>query len=253
MSRTDIKSYTDFSIIEENILHLNGIGSGQFYVTEGPIIHKDEQASGKLLDTRCIQQHILYARGDFSNCGTKTIEVYRTNQGVGNINTDWKLLYQDSNSLLLRLYGSEACATDSNGCPCLIGTGGFHETNISLKIDVRVNLLDFCTKENNINHDVCFKYLSEYMADEKSDRKTQVIEYAKEYCDKYKGLSIFNLPRDTSITDKDYNFCGCNMNPDYYGEFYKSLTKKYSGIDLSPLRPSCLLPHVHKVLLNLLD
>lgn len=217
-------------------------------------------ASGSVPDHECWGTYTLYIQGKLSD-GTNTpqIAIANTNndpkQG-GNIYSGWQALAMNVSSLLLSLSSNEKCIGNGCGCP-FDQKGGWSNVSVSLRIDVDVNLLNYCTISgtHNIYHNMCYNYLGNYLSNndqtqtnqnqtqttEKSNQ--QISSYLKEYCaQKYPNhnLSLFNDPQ--KMDPKDYQICACHMPDNNYVQFHESMIKHFPDLNLGTNSPNCLHP-----------
>lgn len=105
------------------------------------------------------------------------------------INTGWISLNYNGPQLISTLHISNICDDGGNGskCACIFQKqGGWSGTTISLRVDVSVNLLNFCTKEGteNIYYDMCYDFINGYVNGFGSGTNEQIDNYIKEYCKK---------------------------------------------------------------------
>lgn len=207
-------------------------------------------ATGSVSSHGCWCTYSLYVQGNLSD-GSKTnyTNVWSTSgspdQG-GGVNSGWIVLLTNANSVINKIWSQEG--SSGSGCGCAFESlGGWSDVSISLRIDVIVNLLDFCLGPGpNYMYkfnDMCYYYISDYITDKKLGPSQAITTALQNYCSqKYpnKGLSIFNLP--ATINKQDYQVCACNMPDIYYQEFEQSIKSQFPNLDLGSIRPNCLLP-----------
>ena len=208
-------------------------------------------ASGSVTGHDCDATYTLYASGTVSSptctSNTNKINLHSTGRGIGGggpVNSGWVLLLKNSVALINSLQTHEECT--GSGCGCKFEKyGGWAGVSISLKIEVTVNLYNYCTTNNtkNIHDDICYNYMSNYINASALGPDQHITDYMKQYCNTAYpkgGLSIFNQP--ISIDQKDYNICACNMPDEYYQQFEQSIKGQFPDLDLGSIRPNCLLP-----------
>ena len=121
------------------------------------------------------------------------------------------------------------------------GCGGKSEwdnTRINLRLDVVVNLEDYCTTKNNIyDQDMCYNYLGEYFqSGEETDYMTT---YVQDYC--VRTMPTGSLDDLNTADKRNTNICACNMPVESYDDFVAEAEKQYTG-DFSSMPPQCVYP-----------
>lgn len=160
------------------------------------------------------------------------------------VNSGWLALMINTTSLISTLTTNGQCSY--SGCGCGFEYyGGWSGVSISLRLDVFVNLYNYCTAGpvNNIYQDMCYKYIGDNINDANLGTSEQITSGMKNYCaTKYPSgnLSLFNDP--SKMDPKDYDLCACNMPDDYYKQLKDSLKTKFPDMNLGPVEPNCLLP-----------
>ncbi|MEM0354230.1 MAG: hypothetical protein QXW79_01475 [Thermoplasmata archaeon] len=204
------------------------------------------KATGEVAEHGCLATYTLYANAKLDD-GTTINKIgiaqtsYYPNSG-GPINTDWVDLGYRGSGLIVELSTNEDCSGTGCGCGFENIYGGWKNVAISLRIDVSVDLLDFCTTPGtqNIYRDMCYDFVSNYIV--KYGATQQINDYLEQYCSrKYPNsdLSIFNTK---TMDKKDYNICACNMPQNNYDQFEENLMKHFPSLSLGSIRPQCLLP-----------
>ena len=176
--------------------------------------------SGYVTQHECFATHMLNSNMEFIDGSTSNSVIAKTpNEPTKpeNINPIWNRITRNSN-LLKSIKTYSSCFGD--GCKCKFeGFGGWDKVRISLKIDVEVNFLKFCTTDSNVYHDSCYYYLGNKIATS-GGPTYDITQYLQRYCrNKYpdQDLSMFNDP--TQVDPKDYQLCACNMSSDKYKLF----------------------------------
>jgi len=203
-------------------------------------------ARGTVSDHDCLATYTLYAGGQLSSGQNITkVAIAQTSQHAnsgGSINSGWIALVTNTTGLLTLLTTNQECT--GTGCGCSFeNKGGWSNVNISLRIDVSVTMLNYCTATgtHNIYHDMCYHYVINYLTS--TGPTPEISTYLQNYCaQKYPhdNLSIFNDP--TKTDPKDFQICACNMPADNYHQYYKSLAEKYPGLNLGAIPANCFLP-----------
>ncbi|AUL77469.3 mg777 protein [Tupanvirus deep ocean] len=202
------------------------------------------QANGKVSSHDCWATYTLYVQGRLSD-GTSTskIGITRTSNDPGkggSVSTNWQALTTNTNAVITYLGSQEDC--NGSGCGCKFESkGGWDGVSISLRIDVTVDLMTYCTKGQNIYQDMCYNYISDYITGVGPTQ--QISDYMATYCNtKYPSgtLSMFNDP--TKMDSKDYQICACNMPDQDYQQFYQSIEGQFPNLDLGSIPANCLLP-----------
>ncbi|MEM3062277.1 MAG: hypothetical protein QW303_01835 [Nitrososphaerota archaeon] len=205
------------------------------------------KATGEVAKHNCVATYTLYANAKLDD-GTSInkIGIVQTSSNPdsgGPVNTDWVDLGYRGSGLIIELSTNEDCS--GSGCFCGFekSYGGWSKINISLRIDVSVDLLNYCTTPGtqNIYKDMCYDFISNYIV--KNGATQQINDYLEQYCTrKYPNgdLSIFDTKG--TMDKKDYNICACNMSQNNYDQFEKSLKEHFPSLSLGSIRPQCLLP-----------
>lgn len=111
-------------------------------------------ATGNVSGHGCICA--LNVQGDLNNStNTNMIGIWSTDQG-GIVDSKWQVLSTNVNSIITKLHCFSA--QSGSGCWCAFESlGGWSGVQISLRLDVTANLINYCTKLNtqNIRDDVC--------------------------------------------------------------------------------------------------
>jgi len=213
------------------------------------------RAYGTVSSHACFATHTLYGFAGLSDTQGK-ISTQTPNTGLastsnnfdagGYVDSGWQSLQYNGPLMISSFTSSDGCVGSCDPVFCQFATlGGWKQMQISLRIDVTVTLLNYCLTPNqyNINSDLCYNYMSDYLNSGKNPPTQEITDYLKNYCaTKFpnKGLEIFN---DESIIGvKDYNICACNMDDKYYNQFIQSLKGQFPAMNLGSIRPACLLP-----------
>lgn len=208
-------------------------------------------ALGSVSSHECWAVYTLYATAVISDPSctsyTNKVSLASTSDDPSSgapVNSGWIPLIKNTVALIVSLQTHEESVGSGTGCK-FESEGGWKTVSISLKIDVAVNLYNYCTLNGtkNIHTDMCYNYISDYIGIKGLGADQHITDYMKSYCiTAYPkgGLSIFNEP--LTIDQRDYNICGCNMPDQYYQQFEQSIKSQYPNLDLGSIRPNCLLP-----------
>lgn len=207
------------------------------------------QATGSVSSHDCWASYTLSVQADMVKGSdpksTNKIAIWSTDNNPGRggaVASGWQALANNVSAIIDKLKSSEDC--HGSGCWCAFESkGGWEKTNISLRIDVVVDLVGFCTTEGaeNMHSTICFNYISDFIT--QNGPTQQISTYLANYC-KAKfpkgGLSNFNDPKKGD--HMDFQLCACNMPDSDYQGFLQSIRKSFPKINLGSIRPNCLLP-----------
>ncbi len=240
---TDVNSGTSLTLTDA----YNRIGSK--YITIGYSCSLNGQVNTTLcpctttLTAQAIQP---YSPNNFAGTSEKMTSIVSVpTSGNDTYNGDkWIPLYTNVNWLMQSL--NVGTTYSDNNCGCAFDNPYFN-LYLNLKVDVFINLRNFCTisGRTNINYPICYNYISN-LCTSGNGCDSQISAYLASYCNsKYpppeNGLNIFNRPLD--ITDQDYNLCGCNMPQTDYDVFEQSLVgQDVPAAYLGSVDPHCLVP-----------
>lgn len=180
---------------------------------------------------------------------TPSVALWRTSNSPnagGPFDGPWTLMTGNTQKVVTQVSTGDDCdGSDGGGCGCRFPSkGGWKGTSISLRVDVEVFMMTFCTTGVNIHEDICYNYISDYISVTPSGATQHMSDYMGEYCNtKYPNgdLSLFNSI-ETIGDEKDYNICACNMPQKNYDEFYASAQGYYSDLNFGSIRYACLFP-----------
>lgn len=210
-------------------------------------------ANGKVSGHDCKAIFDLYADLTTSdNVTTPKLKVAATPQqgynGYISITQQWLVAVTNTTKLVTKVTADGDCDNGTGGgCGCSFqDQGGWNEAYISLKADVSVNLLNWCTTANtsNIEQPMCYDYLTSYATANGTTK--QISDFLNTYCAKKyanSNLNIFNSQGDFSeATQDDYQYCACFMPTPQYLTMYTSLQSDYPKMDIGTSPYSCLMP-----------
>lgn len=200
------------------------------------------EAAGYVTGHLCSATYVLYCQASYTN-NTKSqdtfIAVSEFARG-GPIVSTWYPIVVNTNNLINNLTTKSVC---SGACCTFEYYGGWKNTTINLRIDVIVNLLNYCTLPGtqNIYSDICYNYIADYI--NKNGATQQITDYLGEYCaSKYPSASLETFADPNNPNPKDNNICACNLPQEVYNQFEQSLDSHFPNLDLGSIRPNCLVP-----------
>jgi hypothetical protein len=198
--------------------------------------------------TTTLQAHAVqpYSPNNFQGNAESTVNLANVPTSGGNKTyngSSWIELYKGVNWLMQYLYVGTIYSTDNCGC---FADNPYVSMALNLKVDVVINLKNFCTimGKNNINYPICYNYISD-VCTSGDGCNSDTSAYLADYCNRKfpvpNGLNVFNKP--LQISSQDYNLCGCNMPQNDYDEFENSLTgSNVPAAYLGSVDPHCLVP-----------
>ena len=211
------------------------------------------KASGSVSEHACFATYSLHVWGDAyvppATTGGQSIPsvvVWETehmpSQGT-QITGDWVKMTGPTDKVLRQVYTDDECDDTSLGCGCFFPTlGGWKDAMISIRVDVEVAMVTYCTTGTHIHDDMCYNFIANYIDD--FGVTQQISTYMGEYCKaQYPDgdLSMFNSIEAIG-DEKDYHICACNMPLEYYDEFYRSAQGEIEGLNIGSIKPACLFP-----------
>lgn len=188
--------------------------------------------------------------GDNTKCTVQVLSAYSVVYSSANMITENDPVYSvlptdDNPTVLLGLWQKTTFSDDSK---CFTCDNSTLYTNASLwmKIEVTVNMYDWCTimGKDNISNKFCYNFIGDYCTASPNGCDNNISTYLRDYCTRrypypdYK-LDIFNSPADLG---RDYNICACNMDPQNYTEYGTSLQNQFDPPAILSAPAPCVFP-----------
>lgn len=209
------------------------------------------QAIGRVSQYLCIQQRTLLGHVTLQDGYVTPPRDLVSTSGTGgghDPSSGWVSVGYTGPELATILMTGSKCASGACGC-AFENFGGFQEVHVSLRINVKINMDDYCLAKgtNNIASDFCFTYMSDNVPpyNPKTARggmDANMEKYLKEdFCPRNvkNGLDYFT---DKNSKNPAHKLCACNMAGDDYKMFVQSIGEKFPSLSLGNVKAQCMLP-----------
>ena len=158
---------------------------------------------------------------------------------TGNVNvgsTCWLKFYTSSLPLT---YVTLTTNCSGSGCGC--ANQGNVTVSMTIRYEIHVNFMPYCSQSLNLGNSFCFNTLSAYLG--KFAANSVIDSAMANYCStKYPNgtLDMFNTQNMPNAND--YQICPCNMPVATYAQFTQAISTQFPGANLTQLHPPCLVP-----------
>lgn len=203
-------------------------------------------ANGFVSKHDCWCTYNLYVNGELNN-GIKLDRVLiastKNDPNNGNaISSGWMVMQPSNTSSIIVKLSANGSSDGTQGCQCNFQSyGGWKGVYISLKIDIIMDLMSYCTSGQNINQDVCFDYIGNYI--NTYGPTPNISNYLSQYCaQKYPDSSIEMWQSGKKVSERDREICACSLPSQEYADYYSKIQSKIPSINIGTNPAACLLP-----------
>lgn len=150
-----------------------------------------------------------------------------TSNNTQPIDTEWIKLETTSSDIILDNARVQRFDNSVSACSVCAQEPGFDGCSVSVRVAVTVNLRNFCITmgKDYMYNTICYNYTSNWLSNNGQIADQQTTDYLADYCNrKYPNANLDIFNPDSTMDQRDYKLCACNMPDSLYTEFKKSLT-----------------------------